>query len=57
MQPETVVAAIEKAVHAERPKPRYTVPRFPSVLFIAIAKLLPSRWADAIVRRITNLDG
>lgn len=57
IQPEAVVETIRKAVHADRPKARYTVPAFPSVLFIAITKFLPSRWADAIVRRITNLDG
>ena len=56
IQPDVVVDTIRKAVHAVRPKPRYTVPAFPSVLFIAIAKFLPSRWADAIVRKITKLD-
>ncbi len=55
IQPEDVVATIRKAVYAERRKPRYTVPAFPSVLFIAVAKFLPSKWADAIIRRITNL--
>lgn len=55
--PEPVLATIQKAVHAERPRARYTVPAFPGVAFVAIARFLPTRAADAIIRRITNFDG
>ena len=55
IRPEQVVEKIELAVTAARPRSRYTVPLFPSVVFVAIAKLLPVRWADAIIRRIIGL--
>jgi len=56
IEPEAVVAKIGQAVHAAAPPPRFTVPVFPSVAFVAIAKLLPSRWSDAIIRRIIGFD-
>ena len=55
IRPEAVVATIRKAVYADEPRYRYTVPRFPSVLFVAIARFLPGRMADAVVRRILAL--
>ncbi len=55
--PETVVATIRRALHAEVPKASYVVPLFPSILFIWIARLLPTRWSDAIIRRIIGFDG
>ena len=55
--PETVVETIREAVGAPRPRPVYTVPAFPSVLFVAIAKALPARIGHAFVRRITGLQG
>ena len=54
--PERVLETIQKAVRAQKPRNRYTVPTFPSVLFIAITRLLPSRAADVLVRKITKLD-
>ena len=55
--PEVVVETIQQAVRASDPPAHYTVPAFPSVLFVAIAKTLPSGMADAFVRRITKLRG
>ena len=54
---EQVLETIQKAVRAPRPRSRYTVPAFPSVLFVAIAKFLPARVADFLIRKITKLDG
>jgi len=34
---------------------RYVVPKLPPLAFIAIAKLLPSRMTDNIVKRIIKL--
>ena len=55
--PEAVVSKIREAVTAKRPRARYTVPAFPSLAFIAIAKWMPARVSDAIVRRLARLEG
>jgi short-subunit dehydrogenase len=55
VQPEAVVETIQEAVHADKPKTRYVVPKLPTLAFIAIAKLLPSPMADNLVRRIVKL--
>jgi len=55
--PDRVVATIREAVHASEPRNRYTVPAFPSLVFVALNRLLPSRLTDAVVRRLTRLEG
>jgi short-subunit dehydrogenase len=55
VQPETVVETIQKAIRAEKPKTRYVVPKLPPLAFIALAKFLPSRMTDDLVRRIIKL--
>ena len=52
--PECVSRAIEHAITARRPKARYVAPR--RMLFVLfLAALLPTRWMDAILRRMTGL--
>ena len=49
--PETVAAAIERAITAERPRTRYAVT--PSAhLFMGLRRLLPDRAWDAMVRSV-----
>ena len=49
--PETVAAAIERAISAERPRTRYAVT--PSAhLFMGLRRLLPDRAWDAMVRSV-----
>lgn len=55
VQPETIVDTILEAIRAEKPKNRYVVPKLPPLAFIALAKLLPSRMTDQLVRRIVKL--
>ncbi|MBT8450427.1 MAG: SDR family NAD(P)-dependent oxidoreductase, partial [Deltaproteobacteria bacterium] len=55
VQPEVIVETIQAAVRAENPKVRYVVPKLPPVAFIALARLLPSRLTDRLVRRIVKL--
>jgi len=55
VQPEVIVETIQAAVRAEKPKARYVVPKLPPVAFITLARLLPSRLTDRLVRRIVNL--
>ena len=38
-----------------RPRARYAVPRS-ARLGIAVLRALPTRWADAILRRVTRMD-
>ena len=57
IEAEDVVKAIREAVTSPRPSTRYTVPAFPSVAFVGIANLLPTKWADAVVRRLAGLAG
>ena len=52
IEPEAVVAKIREAVTVPRARARYTVPVVPSIVFVAIAKLMPARVSDAIIRRI-----
>jgi len=55
VQPETIVETIQEAIRAERPKTRYVVPKLPPLAFIALARFLPSRMTDKLVRRIVKL--
>ena len=55
IQPETVVETIQEAVCVNRPKTRYVVPKLPPLAFIALTKVLPSRVADNLVKRIIKL--
>jgi short-subunit dehydrogenase len=49
-----VVRAIEHAVAARRPRSRYVAPRR-FALGIALIRLLPTSWLDAIMRRVFGL--
>jgi NAD(P)-dependent dehydrogenase (short-subunit alcohol dehydrogenase family) len=52
--PECVSRAIEHASTARRPKARYVVPR--RMLFVLfLAAILPTRWMDAILRKMTGI--
>jgi short-subunit dehydrogenase len=54
--PECVSRAIEHASTARWPKARYVVPR--RMLFVLfLAAWLPTRWMDAILRRMTGISG
>jgi short-subunit dehydrogenase len=55
VQPEAIVETVQEAVRADKPKTRYVVPKLPPLAFIALAKLLPSRMTDELLRRIVNL--
>ena len=55
VQPETIVETIQEAIRAERPKTRYVVPKLPPLAFITLARFLPSRMTDNLVRRIIKL--
>ena len=48
--PACVARAIERAATARRPRARYVAPRFAG-LFVALMRLLPTRWADQAARR------
>ncbi|HXU68750.1 MAG TPA: SDR family NAD(P)-dependent oxidoreductase [Polyangia bacterium] len=47
--PLAVSRAIARASEARRPRPRYVAPRFAG-LFVAIMRLVPTRWADQTAR-------
>lgn len=53
--PDVVARAILHASSARRPRPRYKVP-FSARLGVAILRALPTRWADALMRRILRID-
>jgi NAD(P)-dependent dehydrogenase (short-subunit alcohol dehydrogenase family) len=52
--PDRVAAAVEHALTARRPRPRYLVGR-DARLRAALQWLLPLRWHDAIVRRVVGI--
>lgn len=52
--PIVVSRAVEHALLARRPRVRYVVPFSSSLLLFAV-KLLPTRWSDAIMRRLVGL--
>ena len=53
-RPEVVTRAIVKAVNSRRPRPRYRIGRF-STLGVFFHWLLPARWWDALMRRMSTL--
>lgn len=55
VQPEVIVETIQAAVGAAKPKARYVVPKLPPIAFITLARLLPSRLTDGLVRKIVKL--
>jgi short-subunit dehydrogenase len=52
--PIHVTRAIERAINARRPKPRYVAPRR-FLALIAVVKLLPPCWLDYAMKRIFGL--
>jgi NAD(P)-dependent dehydrogenase (short-subunit alcohol dehydrogenase family) len=50
--PEKVAAAVEKALTAKRPKPRYLVGD--AVALLWVKRLLPTRWLDRLLYRMTS---
>jgi NAD(P)-dependent dehydrogenase (short-subunit alcohol dehydrogenase family) len=53
--PRVISKAIYHAAVSRRPRARYAVPRS-ARLGIAVLRALPTRWADAILRRVTRMD-
>ena len=54
--PLVVSKAIERAIVSRRPSARYVVPRG-LALVLALMTLLPTRWTDALLRRLVGLTG
>jgi short-subunit dehydrogenase len=52
--PEVIAKAIRRAIKARRPKARYVAP-FSAALMLGLYKRLPTRWTDALLRRMTHL--
>ena len=52
--PMTVTRAIERAATARRPRARYVAPKR-TYIFLALFKLLPTRWVDAMLRAASGL--
>lgn len=52
--PGDVSRGIEAAMTARRPRARYVMPLHPRVLLL-VARLLPTRWMDALMRRLMGL--
>jgi NAD(P)-dependent dehydrogenase (short-subunit alcohol dehydrogenase family) len=50
--PEKVAAAVEKALTAGRPKPRYLVGD--AVVLLWVKRVLPTRWLDRLLYRMTS---
>jgi NAD(P)-dependent dehydrogenase (short-subunit alcohol dehydrogenase family) len=50
--PEKVAAAVEKALTASRPKPRYLVGD--ARVLLGLKRLLPTRWLDRLLYRMTS---
>ena len=53
--PLVVSKAIHHAVSSRRPRARYAVP-FSARIGIAFLRAIPTRWADAIVRRVVRMN-
>jgi len=54
-EPRVISKAIHHAASSRRPRARYAAP-FSARLGIAILRALPTRWADAILRRVSHMD-
>jgi hypothetical protein len=52
--PACISSAIERAAESRRPRARYLAP-FRAVLMMAIARRLPTRWADFVMRLAVGL--
>ena len=52
--PECISRAIEQAVSARRPRARYMAP-LRAKLMIAVARIMPTRWTDALIARFAFL--
>jgi short-subunit dehydrogenase len=52
--PEVIAKAIRRAITARRAKARYVAP-FSAALMLGLYKRLPTRWTDALLRRMTHL--
>jgi NAD(P)-dependent dehydrogenase (short-subunit alcohol dehydrogenase family) len=50
--PEKVAAAVEKALTASRPKPRYLVGD--ARVLLGLKRVLPTRWLDRLLYRMTS---
>lgn len=53
--PEVIARAIERAVRSRRPAARYVAP-FKARVMLAFIRWLPTRWTDAMMRRMVHLD-
>jgi short-subunit dehydrogenase len=54
VSPDHVVRVMERAIHKRRPAARYMMP-FSSRVLVWLWRSLPTRWVDAIARRVTGL--
>lgn len=52
--PDHISRVVQRAVHARRPRARYMAPCSGAVMF-AVLSVLPTRWGDWAVRKITGL--
>jgi len=53
--PEVVSRAIEKAIRARRPRARYMVPFSARLAVAFFARMIPTRWADALMLRMLGV--
>ena len=51
--PEAVLSKVRHALESKRPRPRYRV-TFPTYLFYALKRILPTRWFDHVVRPVSR---
>jgi NAD(P)-dependent dehydrogenase (short-subunit alcohol dehydrogenase family) len=54
-EPRIISRAIHRAATARRPRARYTAP-VGARIAVAFLRALPTRWTDAIIRRVARLD-
>src|SRR5207247_366457 len=54
--PEVIARVVDHAIEARTPRPRYMAP-FRTKFLLVLRALLPTRWLDAIVRKLMGLDG
>jgi NAD(P)-dependent dehydrogenase (short-subunit alcohol dehydrogenase family) len=52
--PEVIARVMERAIRSARPRARYMAP-LRGKLMIAVLRVLPTRWTDALMRRIAGL--
>lgn len=56
IEPDEVRDVLVKAVTAERPKSRYTVPKFPASVFVPLLQVLPARRGDSMITDMTRFE-